>query len=183
MKSLDLRHDGFSKPDKRFYFTSEFLLKHIRDIEEPVLDIGPENRFSINLNMFLQKVIHNTEGNLDLDKWTAPLEKYKTIFCFEVIEHLMSPRFFLERLKEYMTEDSILFLTYPRRIELMWTDIHFHEYSKTRFRHLLKESGFVIEDYEQHWWLNHKFKIGIRPILRLTPIGAIRTQVYKLRLE
>lgn len=182
---MDLKYDGYSK-----YGNKRRLKKTVQSIDfiqPPILDIGSENKFSkdVHEELLLKWPLTNTSGDLDLNGW-SPLTKthdfFCTVFCFEVIEHLMSPRMFLERLKSFIDNSTIIYLTYPRRNELFWTDIHFHEYSRKRFLTLLNESGYKVLKYT--WWYEfNKFHFGIRPLLRMTPIGMKRSQFYKLRLK
>jgi len=95
----------------------------------------------------------------------------------------MSPWLMLERLKFFISPETDIYLTYPRRMEMFWTHHHFHEYSKKRFRYMLSDLRYTIREYD--WWWYHPlyFPKGIRPLLRLTPIAMTRQQFYRLRYE
>ena len=106
-------------------------------------------------------------------------KKYDIVTCFEAMEHLLNPLLFLENLKEYIAKDGLIFISYPYRNSLFWSDIHFHEYDIARFRYLIKTAGYKILAYKEvrmYSW--HGF--GIRPLLRLTPIGCVKRQYYCL---
>ena len=156
----------------------------IDEVKIPVLDIGPPNEFSRllceKLKIFLP-LLHNTVGDLNLDTWQG-LGHSKMVWCFEVVEHLMSPRMFLERLKKFIDGETIIYLTYPRRIEFFWTRYHFHEYRRDKFLYMLDDAGYEVLEYKW-WWRIARFHVGLRPILRLTPLGMMRTQFYKLKLR
>lgn len=179
---IDLRSDHYCSTEQRVQVTTDFLDM----LELPILDIGQPNGHCEDLKKRYNIDITNTQGNLDLNEW-SPLNpkhaRYKTIFCFEVIEHLMSPRFFLERLKKFMDKDAVLYISYPRRIEFFWTKYHFHEYSTKRFLHLIDDAGYEVIKHKWIWERGKGFNIGIRPLFRLTPIGRARRHFYKLRLK
>ena len=178
---MNLHADCYTKKDIRFRTTVKLLDKYGPPVH-PILNIGDANLFLDDLEYEYGDCV-TTYGNLNGDRWRPRKElKYDTVFCFEIIEHLMSPWMMLDRLIYWINKDTDVFITYPRRIELFWTDHHFHEYSRKRFLHMIDDCGYKVINYEWHWFPVWSFK-GIRPILRLTPLGMIRNQFYKLRLK
>ena len=152
----------------------------------PLLDIGPANDFGRELGEKLGVSVAHTEGDLDFDGWRPvpppPDGGYPTVLCFEVIEHLMNPLFFLTRLRAFTGPGTRLYVTYPLRPRPFWSDIHWHEIDRRRFRFLVEQAGWRIERYRQvSLWREWSFYLtGLRPFLRLT-IGKTRSQMYELR--
>jgi len=166
--------------------------KLIDEIKEPVLDIGTPNVFGQALAKYINIDMDNTRGDLNFDGWVPdllgkPVNKYRTVFCFEVIEHLLSPAMFLKRLRDFITDDVVVYITYPIRPHFMWTHIHFHEYDRRRFLYMLDYCGFKVEKYEWRWqrdYFTWRFIFsGIRPLLLRWWIGRARRQYYKLTLK
>ncbi len=103
--------------------------------------------------------------------------KFDYVTCFEVIEHLMNPRFFFDNLHDVTSEKVKVFLSFPGRPKPFWNNAeHFHEYDKPRFKYLLDKTGWEIvrkkNIYVPRWpW-------GIRPLLRnFIP----QTTIYELK--
>ena len=120
--------------------------------------------------------------NNNLNKEWSFKKKYKTIFCFQVIEHLLNPLLLLEECRKSMFKDSLLYISYPiHGTKMFWGSAHFHEYDKSRFHYMIETAGFVIVKHESHI-LWHKIK-GIRPIIRNTPIGWCINHYYELRIK
>lgn len=154
----------------------------------PALDIGPANDFGRELGEKLGLEIVNTEGDLDFNDWRAlapaPPGGFPTIWCFEVIEHLMNPLLFLTRLRDLSGKETRLFVTYPLRPRFFWSDIHWHEIDRRRFRFLVDQAGWKVERYrEVSLWREPRFYLtGIRPFLRMT-IGKTRSQMFELTVK
>jgi len=182
---MNLHSDLYKSPDDlRFRFTAHQLAQDY-PLAEPVLDIGPPNKFAEDLGQcFNLYNIVSTSGNLNDYTWTPdkPLQPFGTVFCFEVLEHLMSPWMMLKRLQNFIYEGTSIYITYPRRMEMFWTHAHFHEYSKKRFRYMLRDLNYTIEDYNWWWYPPVEVKLGIRPLLRWTPLAMTRQQYYKIKI-
>jgi hypothetical protein len=152
----------------------------------PALDIGPKNDFGDRLAERFGIGVVNTEGDLDLDGWRpiqpGPEGGFPVVFCFEVIEHLLNPLLFLISLRRHCAAGARVFVTYPLRPRLFWSDIHWHEIDRRRFDYLLGQAGFVsVRFREKLLWREWPFYLtGVRPLLRLT-VGRTRSQMYELR--
>ncbi len=164
----------FMKPDgdkytmRRAEYTKMFMLRYLYGKAETVLDVGENNPVGNYLASSLELELENTVGDLDYN-FSPSSTKHDVVFCFEVLEHLMSPKYFLLELKKYMHRRTQLFISYPCRPKLLWTDQHFHEYDRKRFQYLLDSTGFrILATENQHFprplwaYLN-----GIRPMLRI----------------
>jgi hypothetical protein len=82
-----------------------------------------------------------------------------------VIEHLLNPLLFFNKLSKATTADAQVVLSFPGRPKWFWNNReHFHEYDKLRFKLLLDKSGWVVlkkkNIYVRRW------PLGIRPLLR-----------------
>ena len=117
--------------------------------------------------------------------------RFDAIFIFEVLEHLINPLLFLESLKNYITKDTLVFISYPEHfIKQFWSNNHFNEYDKKRFEYLINEAGYKIIKHKSILWLWCKFRnyfTGIRPILRLVTgywiLTIFKKHYYILRLK
>jgi|TARA_B100000315_G_scaffold258072_1_gene308982 hypothetical protein len=132
-----------------------------------VLDIGEENPVSRKLSSYYDISIDQTDIDLDVETLDG---NYKTVFCFEVVEHLFNPlHLLLEINKVLETNGSLILSTPKRRPHFMWYKYHFHEFSKEELQNLITRAGFKIKRIEYKMSgrpLLGYFK-GVRPILRL----------------
>ncbi len=169
----------YSKPvftEKRLRNTLEFMCW----IKPPVLVTGKRTEFEPHLEDYFGEKFRYTAFDLN-DEWDdMEATSFNTILCFQVIEHLLNPLLFLQMCKRYLDEDGLLYISYPlHNFKAFWTSGHFHEYDKSRFHYLVKESGFKIVDYKERiMWRRIK---GIRPIVRNTPLGWCKHQYYCLK--
>lgn len=81
------------------------------------------------------------------------IDKYDFIVCSDVIEHLVHPDLFLNKLKTLMKRQGTLFLSTPDRTLLRGIDAicspnpnHVQEWSSKEFDSFVEAMGFVIED-------------------------------------
>ncbi len=154
----------------------------------PILDIGPANDFGRALGEHFGVEVVNTEEDLDFNDWRplrdAPADRFGAVFAFEVIEHMLNPLLFLSRLREQCGPRTRIFITYPLRPRLFWSDIHWHEIDRRRFRFLLDQAGYEPVRYrEVVLWREWSFYLtGLRPLLRLT-VGRTKSQMHELRLR
>ncbi len=140
-----------------------------------VLDIGEPNDLGKYLEMHTGCKLINTD--CDLDYKIEVDRKFDTVFCFEVLEHLMNPRLFLDNLYKVTENRADIFLSFPSRPKFLWNnESHFHEYDKLRFGMLLEATGFEIIKKKKIYIPN--FKIGIRPTIRLF---IPKTVIYLLK--
>lgn len=90
---------------------------------------------------------------------------FKTVFCFDVLEHMINPLFILDRIHEYMALDGQLFLTLPAALNWPFArdKQDFHEMHQDEIHCLLLRSRF-------------KFQVKARcgtEMLSLISIGSI----------
>jgi len=155
--------------------TLEFMKRQIR---LPVLVMGEKKEFESYLEKYFSGKFSYTNHDLN---WYSPSDtKYNTILCFEIIEHLLNPLLFLSECKRLMRKKGLLYISYPTHtLKYFWHESHFHEYDKSRFVYLLKIAGLEVVSYSEKTMRSKE--IGIRPLLKNTPIGWSKQQYYKLR--
>ena len=159
-----------------------------QSLSGPVLDIGPANDFGRELGQHFGVEVVNTGGDLDFNDWRprqpAPPGGFGAVFAFEVIEHFLNPLLFLARLRDQCGPRTRVFISYPLRPRLFWSDIHWHEIDRRRFRFLIEQAGYEPVQYrEVALWREWRFYLsGLRPLLRLT-VGRTRSQMHELRLR
>ncbi|MFQ5772657.1 MAG: hypothetical protein ACE5HX_19130, partial [bacterium] len=107
---------------KRAKYTLRFVAKHLRGKSETVLDIGDPNMVGNYIANECNLNLQNTSGDLDCN-FKAPSVKYDAVFCFEILEHLLAPKYFLIELRKYLHKKSQIFITYPRRPKFLWTPL------------------------------------------------------------
>ena len=168
--------------NKRF----EYLVKFMKDPVESVLDIGSQNNFGLKVAKYYNISICNTDGDLDYTDW-MPLggDYYKTVWIFEVIEHLMNPALFLKELKDIIDLNTQIYVTYPfRSVVSYWSDTHFNEMDEKRFRTLVESCGYEIVRYEKNrFYRKWNFYLrGIRPLIRLLFVPYFENY-YELKLK
>jgi len=161
---------------RRAELTRAFVEATARDAL--VLDIGEKNRMSEYLGKALGINIVNTCSDLDysIEPCSPGNREYGTVFCFEVIEHLLNPRLFFDNLHRLTTSDVRVYLSYPSRPRFLWNnEEHFHEYDLRRFRLLLQKTGFRIVENKRLFIPNWGSLLkGIRPWSRLVlPLTTI----------
>ena len=160
--------------NRRMKHTLDFIEKN--GCRAPILCTGKAEEFEKRMGF----KIDYTDFDLNWEFELTPRSKYKTIFCFHVIEHLMNPLLFLNQLSRMMDKESLLYIVYPTHgIKLFWCNSHFHEYDVSRFHYLLNEAELDIVDYKTvKMWRKLK-RIGA-PV-RNTPIGMDTGHYYCLK--
>lgn len=140
--------------------------------EGKILDVGERNPFTEILEQHFNRKIEDT-GLLNLD--TEKLQgSYKTIFCFEVIEHLMNPLFFMRNCFEILEDEGRMYISTPLRRPGLLRDneTHFNEYKPKELHILFDRAEFkinrlrVVRHIPSSWLLK-----GIRPALRYLFFG------------
>ena len=165
--------------EKRLTDTINFIENN--GMSGPVLVIGHRVKFETELQKEFKEQFDYTDFDLHYPFSTIGDSKefYKTILCFEVIEHLLNPLLLLTECKKLMRPDAQMYISYPtHNFKVFWTSGHFHEYDKSRFEYLLKVAGLNVVDYREK--VGRSKKIGIRPLLKNTPIGWVKYQFYCL---
>ena len=128
---------------------------HLHDTQNNILDIGEANWVSEQIRLWFRP--WRLENTLTTDlNWSvcAPSNWYNTIFCFEVIEHLMNPALMLTEVRRVLMPGCALYLSTPlhNRLGFYFNETnHFAEYKESSLRILLDYCGFEVTDV-------HKFK-------------------------
>lgn len=147
---------------RRHQITLEFVGE--RDLGR-VLDIGERNPFTNRLEKRYGIKVTNTEGDLDVIELKGI---YDTVFCLEVIEHLMNPLRLLMQIQNVLSADGTLFLSTPKhKPHFLWDPHHFTELDEFRLQALVTRAGFRIVRTKFFrtmplWW----YMTGVRPFLR-----------------
>ena len=165
--------------DRRFREMQKMIEKHGFGLGHDVLVFGERAPFEHELSKLLGVKFNYTNFDLDGEFPSGIPENIDTMFCCELIEHLLNPLWFFRQAREIMTDDTLMYVTYPIQPKWAWCDCHWHEMDKSRFRYLLREAGLEIVDYKQY--INWKRPLGIRPIIRNTPFGWLKQQIYVLK--
>jgi len=142
------------------------------------LMFGEKAPFETAICKELDIELHCTNFNLDYE-FPIITQRHDTMFCCELIEHLLNPLWFFSQARDLMTDKTLMYLTYPIQPHWAWCAGHFHEYDRSRFLYLLREAGLEVVDYKQY--INWKSIRGIRPIIRNTPLGWLKQQIYVLK--
>ena len=146
------------------------------DFEAPVLDIGGVNVMGEAIKERFSELgrAHITIDNtLECDfneELIAPGGNYRTILCFEVIEHVMNPLLFMRNIHRLLGQGGVVYLSTPKAplMSILSSNYHLTEYKQTRLEQLFRWAGFEIEKtkmYNVHPWLS-AFE-GIRPLWKL----------------
>lgn len=163
--------------DRRFKETVQLI--DIYGVGGLVLVFGERSNFELEISKRVGEKFTYTNFDLNYEFKLRDDYKYDTLFCCEVIEHLLNPLWFFLQARAMMGPKSLMYLTYPIQPHPFWCGCHFHEYDKSRFRFLLREAGLVIVDYREY--VQWKRITGIRPIIRNTPMGWLKQQIYVLK--
>lgn len=97
------------------------------------------------------------ERNLEDQTWVAdiqsmpdvPSERYDTVFCSEVLEHVPLPCDALAELHRVLKPGGSLILTVPFLARLHDEPHDFYRYTRNGLRHLLETAGFRIDRLER----------------------------------
>ena len=173
---------------KRAKWTAKAIDGEFLPKSDKILDIGPHSDMTEFLDSVFQTKAHNTEArNLDED-WSWDIDKdFDVIWCFEVIEHLANPLWFLRQCAECLNDNGVMFISFPQRPKFLWNNRHhFHEIDHRRWEWLIGQAGFKIErplhrTFVLYYKLYHfswkYFIMGLRsPLRMLWPA----TNLYKL---
>jgi hypothetical protein len=157
-------------------------------IRVPVLDIGRKNYVGSELKKHFAlhqsgdwRWFQNTQPCDFNVEFLAPFQKYGTILCFEIVEHVMNPLLFLRNVAKLMEDDGILFLSTPIAPPFRWmmSTEHLTEYVPWRLKLLIERAGFRIEQAATFRTFPARILLfGFRPWIRYFFQG---TQFYKLR--
>lgn len=108
---------------------------------------------------------------------------FDTIYCFEVLEHLVNPGHLLKYLRYRLNAFGSIYVSFPTgRPIWLWTDGHFHEFQRARAEIMFEMCGLRIERKTltpRLWMPFFSYFKGIRPIFRL--FWPLRCAIYELR--
>jgi 2-polyprenyl-3-methyl-5-hydroxy-6-metoxy-1,4-benzoquinol methylase len=159
------------------------------DIQSPVVELSPPNvKMSHICEGYNLPIRYIYKIDYNFDRLSKHENLYRTVFCFEVLEHLQNPLLFLRNVKKIMRTDGVLYLSTPNRPRWMWPEFHFNEMSPERLdRWILKPLGLKIV---KKGFIKAPFKptlkdfIGFRPILRMIiALLSDGSHIYKIQHE
>ncbi len=138
------------------------------NITGDILDIGERNPLTEKIEKRFGVQIDSTFGDLD-ESFITLKKQYDIIIFSHVLEHVFNPLWLLERIKDLMKQDAVIYLATPIKPEwITWTRGHFHEMSMYRFERLIKRAELKTERYV-HFRVPFSFIwrtfTGIRPFL------------------
>lgn len=146
-----------------------------KDIDPIItLDVGGSNKFSRALG-----IRHNTTG--DLNAGFKRKDLFKTITCFEVLEHVMNPLYLMESIYRSLRKGGTCYLSTPIKnwAYFMQTPKHFTEYQPDRLRKMFEYAGFEVVKYRKFCVWDWEFMFwGIRPFFRVL---LHRNQLWELK--
>jgi len=148
-KATKFNKEYFSRVNSTVEFMEkDFVAKW--SIRKPILDIAGPNAAGDYISSYFNHDLYNTEGNLDTPDWTCPDKKYKYVYCFEVLEHLLNPLLFLTELKKKVQPDTRIFVTVPYHfLRKHWGMNHWHEMDLMRLHYLFDLAGLKIIRFEK----------------------------------
>jgi len=186
-----LTHPGYNTQETIASATPRMLIEFMRFMDFPcsmeIRDIGESNWKSEQMRRYGHKVSQIAVPDFNFYSFCVP--DCQIITCFEVLEHVQNPLFFMQQIKSCMsrTEDrqTVLYLSTPGRLRPFWSRHHFHEMSE---KHLTKwileplglkvhrSKSVRISDGMPFWF----YFTGIRPFLRLF---SNNTRIYEIILK
>ena len=168
---------GYCETDKIVYkaFISkitDFIGKLDKDLT--YADISPEN-----LKMEALKEFYGIEvtqiDEVDYNKYYL-MGTFDTVFCFEVLEHVQNPLFFMQQIRSISQR---VFLSTPFNYRWMWSRYHFVEHPPEHWnKWVFRPAGFEVVRYKKLTAPYNLHNFGIRPILRKL---LNTTYIYELR--
>ncbi|MBI5020632.1 MAG: methyltransferase domain-containing protein [Ignavibacteriales bacterium] len=180
LRDIPFAHEVIFSPDLNQRNRLKHYLKMIEKISEPCLDISDPNWIGEQISKQHNIKIENTLKSDFNDSIKTKSEKYETILCFEVLEHVMNPSHFLKEIHKLLTPSGVLYLSTPKLavIPIYQTDAHFIEYKEHGLSRMFDYCGFKIVNSEifspfPAWWA----VTGFRPFFRT---AFHRIQLYKL---
>ena len=140
------------------------------------LDIGQSN--------YIGRSLGAKENTLPCDfnnEILTEFKGYNTIYCFEVINHVMNPLNFMRQIHSLLYSGGTCYLSCPKLWLIPWHHCkhNFVNYAPERLKKLFEYAGFEVVRHETHnpWPLRFAFT-GIRPFFRFL---FNRIEVWELR--
>lgn len=131
--------------------------------------IGEPGLFNLKVDTFI------TAKDFNFDRLLGG--RYEAVYCFEVLEHLQNPLWFMKQLQGLKSSVGAIYLSTPHRPKMFWSQYHYNEISAAHMQKwLLNPLGLRIvrkkKLYINKGWTD--YLIGFRPVCR-----AIRTWNFK----
>lgn len=181
------REETYNIPDKLCFASAEFVMECIKNQPYKTFkyaDIGERNKKVEILEDYLKvKFDPLTAEDFNFDDFEGQEagEKYDIITCFEILEHLQNPLFFMKNIVNRLDANGTIFLSTPSRPHMFYPSYHFHEMKP---QHLINWifSPLGLEIVKRGRlkinmrWSEHLK--GIRPFLRLF---INYTNIYQLK--
>jgi len=137
-------------------------------------DIGPVNPKMEILKTWLGLYVEQVNmPDFNFDSLSL-FPKFDVVFCFEVLEHLQNPLWFMREIERLLTPGGVLYLSMPSNPHFLRYPFHFHEIRHDMLQTwILEPLGLKIVRHRRFNFVNNwrSMFIGIRPLLR-----AIRTR-------
>lgn len=167
--------EGIALSQKRAEMIAKFIIKS--GLKCAMADIGSRSVMTNLLSNELRTQIYTIDTNdFNFDSLNSDI-MFNTILCFEVLEHLQNPLWFLKQVKSLLKPDGVLYLSIPNRHKYFWTEYHYHEMSGEHIQKWLLNplDLMILRDqklrYIKHWT---DYLIGFRPLFR-----ALRNMNFK----
>jgi len=133
---------------RRAKATLEWLSKF--DIQQPILEYSARTPFTKMLEERYGPIenFDSEEPDNAYPPWKE--HKFKTVFCFDVIEHMMDPLFIFKRIQVCIALDGHLFVTIPARIKWPFRkeEHSYHEMDVEDIRNIIKRAKFKEPEIE-----------------------------------
>lgn len=176
---MNNKYPGKSPIDKKAYeWHINRMLKFMGelDTDKSYADIGINNK---KIEYIKQKtcifVVQINSVDFNFAKLSG---QFDVIFCFELLEHLQNPLWFMKQLKSILNDNGMIYLTMPNN--LIWSPYHFFEMSPRHFsKWILIPLDLKIVKYKR---LKAPviFRFGIRPLIRFL---LNSTYIYKIKTK
>ena len=148
MPTIDSYSDPFGETtnSRRLERTIRFLQQE--GVEEPALDLGGESPLLEQIRREFKIQVGSTDFDLDSCSLSG---SFKTIFLFEVIEHLGSPLRILQEIHRVLDDNGMLYLSMPlvvsrfRPTGWLRDEHHVFEMDRHQFNFLIEKAGFRVE--------------------------------------
>lgn len=130
------------------------------DEEHPALDVGCGN--SLMRQMLVERYGEIETSDIDLDLYCYPYEwesRFRTVFSFEVLEHLLNPLHHLQELWRITKPGYNLYLTTPNDYSLVYKlqhllsirhPTHFHQFNIRDLREVFKHARWEIVEMRKY---------------------------------
>jgi SAM-dependent methyltransferase len=159
----------------RFKGTVKFVIPRGR-----IIDCGENNPMKQMLEEYFEIPILSIDSDFDHPFYID--DKFDTILCLELLEHLFNPLLFLIYLKRSLSSNGRIYLSTPYQFpQFLKAKHHFHEIPTDRLMWLFDAAGLSVVRSGKITiagrWYNHL--MGFRQILRYFQY----TRIYELKVK